>query len=104
MPCPDQVARAGAHRRPLIHERQHSRLGIDRKCAHRAGRLALELVELVHGEKQAAPEIELEERRVRRLGGQSERNQRDVLRDLEVLGLEPEKVNPLLFDPVYVPT
>ena len=76
----DQMARASAHRRTLIQELQRSRRGIDRERAHCAGRLAFELVELVHREEEPACRVELEERWIRRLGRQPERDQRDVLR------------------------
>src|SRR5439155_1769134 len=91
----NQMARASAHRRTLIDECERTLRRIDRECADGTGWLALELADLVYGEQQPAPQIDLEKRRIRRRGCQSERNERDVLRDLEVRGLQPEQIQPL---------
>ena len=91
----DEMARSRAHRRPLIQERQRAGRLIDRERADRSGRLALEVVDLVHGKQEPPLHIEVDERWIRRLDGQSERHERDVLGDLEILGLQPEEVDTL---------
>ena len=90
-----QMARARAHRRALIQEPQFARRGINRERADRAGRFAFERVELVHREQKPSRQVELEERWVRGLGRQAERDQRDVLRHLESLRLQPEQIDAL---------
>jgi hypothetical protein len=58
----------------------------------------------VHSKKQAAFEVDFEKGRVRRFHRESKRDQCDVLGDLEMVGLEAEKINALALRPVYVPT
>src|SRR5207253_669496 len=65
----------------------------DRKRAHAAGRLAFELAQLVHGEQQPALPIDLEKGWVRRFGSHAERYECDVLRDVEIVRLQPEEIN-----------
>ena len=95
----DEMARPRAHRRPLIQERQRAGRLIDRERTDRSGRLAFEVVDLVHGKQEPPLHIEVDERWIRRLDGQSERHERDVLGDLEILGLQPEEVDTLALAP-----
>src|SRR5581483_5742347 len=73
----------------LAQEIQFARGGVDGKGTHRAGRFALEVGYLVHGEQQFSPGIDFEEGGVLRLSGEAKRHERDVLRHLVSLGLEP---------------
>ena len=83
-----------AHRGAPIQERQLPGR-INREGADRAGRFALELVDFIDRKQEPALQVQFEERRIRRLGRQSEWNQRDILGNLGAGWLQPEIVNAL---------
>ena len=68
---------------------------IDGERAHRAAGLAVELVDLVDGKEQTALGFDRQERRARRLGSEAERFEKQILRYVEVLGLQAEEVDAL---------
>src|SRR5262249_50296314 len=88
------MARSGAHGRALIEKRQLA-CGIDGECADSSSRLSFEVPDFVHAEEQTAFEVELQERGIRGLRRQTQRHERNVLRYLQVVGLEAVKINTL---------
>ena len=90
-----EMARAAAARGLLVDERQLEGPRIDGECADRAAGLAVELVDLVDGKEEATLGVDREERRARRFGGEAERFEKQILRDVKVLGLQAEEVDAL---------